>query len=67
MDKNRFQILTRELNFYELRYQLRSSKGGWFTTTAVTLSEMKKECIKRDLPTKIIYVKPTPIIKNRWF
>ena len=49
-----FQVYTKELNFYELRDNLRSSREGWFTETAVTLQDLQAESIKRGLPIRTI-------------
>ena len=49
-----FQVYTRELNFYELRDNLRSSREGWFTETAVTLQDLQAESNKRGLPIRTI-------------
>ena len=48
-----FQIYTRELNFYELRTQLKN-KLKWTTDTAVTTDDLKKISIENDLPIRTI-------------
>jgi len=49
-----FQVYTKELNFYELRDNLKASRDGWFTETAVTTTDLQNECIKRGLPIRAI-------------
>jgi thymidylate synthase len=48
-----FQVYTRELNFYELRNQLKNTLQ-WTTNTAVTTDELKELCIKNNLPIRAI-------------
>jgi len=48
-----FQMYTRELNFYELRNQLRE-KIQWSTDTAVTTDDLQKICVENGLPTRAI-------------
>ncbi len=48
-----FQIYTRELNFYELRNQLKN-KLQWTTDTAVTTDDLKKISIENRLPIRAI-------------
>ena len=48
-----FQVYTRELNFHELKNQLRR-RLQWTTVTAVTNEELRKICIENNLPTRAI-------------
>jgi len=48
-----FQCYTRELNFYELRNQLKE-KLQWTTDTAVTTNDLKNISIEKGLPTRAI-------------
>ena len=48
-----FQVYTRELNFHELKNQLRR-RLQWTTVTAVTNEELRKTCIENNLPTRAI-------------
>ncbi len=48
-----FQVYTRELNFHELKNQLRR-RLQWTTDTAVTSQELRKTCIENNLPIRSI-------------
>ena len=48
-----FQLYTKELNFYELRNQLRK-KLQWTTDTAVTNEDLRKVCVENNLPIRSI-------------
>lgn len=48
-----FQLYTRELNFYELRNQLRA-KINYSTDTAVTIADLQSVCVENNLPTRAI-------------